>query len=117
MRIVAQGAVEFSLGVFIQRFKLHYFVIKYGGSILEDSTIRRYVLEDIVFLSYVGIRTILVHGGGPHISKRLNELGIKAEFHDGIRITNDHTLKVVSEEFDKLNLNQYSGNAKTAELL
>ncbi len=65
--------------------------------------IRKYVLEDIVFLSYVGIRTILVKDGGPHISSRLKELGIKSEFHDGIRVTDKHTLEIVSQELDKLN--------------
>lgn len=88
---------------YIHAFRRKVFVIKYGGSILENKTIRRYVLEDIVFLSYVGIRTILVHGGGPHISSRLKEIGAKAEFHDGIRVTDEPTLKIVTEELGKLN--------------
>lgn len=88
---------------YIHAFRRKVFVIKYGGSILENKTIRRYVLEDIVFLSYVGIRTILVHGGGPHISSRLKEIGAKAEFHEGIRVTDEPTLKIVTEELGKLN--------------
>jgi len=88
---------------YIHAFRRKVFVIKYGGSILENTTIRRYVLEDIVFLSYVGIRTILVHGGGPHISSRLKEKGIEAVFHDGIRVTDKNTLEVVTEELGKLN--------------
>ncbi len=88
---------------YIHDFRGKVFVIKYGGSILDNETIRKHVLEDIVFLSYVGIRTILVHGGGVHISTRLKETGRKAEFHDGIRVTDEHTLKIVSEELDKLN--------------
>ncbi len=78
-------------------------MIKYGGSILDNETIRKHVLEDIVFLSYVGIRVILVHGGGPHISTRLKESGMKSEFHNGIRVTDSLTLKIVSEELGKLN--------------
>ncbi|HBR15446.1 MAG TPA: acetylglutamate kinase [Candidatus Omnitrophica bacterium] len=88
---------------YIHAFRRKVFVIKYGGSILENDTIRKNVLEDIVFLSYVGIRTILVHGGGPHISNRLKESGLKSEFHEGIRITDKETLKIVSEELEKLN--------------
>ena len=88
---------------YIHAFRRKIFVIKYGGSILYDDSIRKNVLEDIVFLSYVGIRIILIHGGGPHINKRLDELGKKAEFHEGIRVTDKHTLQVVSEELDKLN--------------
>jgi len=88
---------------YIHAFRRKIFVIKYGGSILSDEAIRKNVLSDIVFLSYVGIRTILVHGGGPHISSRLKESGIEAKFHDGIRVTDEETLKIVSEELDKLN--------------
>ena len=88
---------------YIHAFRRKVFVIKYGGSILDNAPIRKNVLEDIVFLSYVGIRTILVHGGGPQISTRLKENGLKSEFHEGIRITDAATLKIVSEELEKLN--------------
>jgi len=88
---------------YIQAFRRKIFVIKYGGSILEDAVIRRHVLEDIVFLSYIGIQIILVHGGGPHISSRLREKGLKAEFHEGIRITDKHTLEIVLDELNNLN--------------
>jgi acetylglutamate kinase len=88
---------------YIHAFRRKVFVIKYGGSILDDATIRKNVLEDIVFLSYVGIRAIIVHGGGPHISKRVKELGGETIFHDGIRVTDDKTLQVVGEELGKLN--------------
>ncbi len=88
---------------YIHAFRKKNFVIKYGGSILDNETIRKHVLEDIVFLSYVGIRTILVHGGGPHISTRLKEAGLKSEFHNGIRVTDEKTLEIVQEELDKLN--------------
>jgi len=88
---------------YIHAFRKKVFVLKYGGSILDNDPIRKNVFEDIVFLSYVGIRTILVHGGGPHISARMKEAGIKSEFHDGIRITDKATLDIVSEELTKLN--------------
>ena len=88
---------------YIHAFRRKVFVIKYGGSILDNPVIRKNVLEDIVFLSFVGIRIILVHGGGPHISSRLKEKGVKPVFHDGIRVTDHATLQVVSEELEKLN--------------
>ncbi|MBF0384776.1 MAG: acetylglutamate kinase [Candidatus Omnitrophica bacterium] len=88
---------------YIHAFRKKIFVIKYGGSILDNAAIRKNVLEDIVFLSYVGIRTILVHGGGQHINTRLKETGLKSEFHEGIRVTDEDTLKIVEEELDKLN--------------
>ncbi len=88
---------------YINAFRRKVFVIKFGGSILDNAAIRKNVLEDIVFLSYVGIRTILIHGGGPHISARLKEEGIKSQFHEGIRVTDKQTLNIVKEELDKLN--------------
>ncbi len=88
---------------YIHAFRRKVFVVKYGGSILHDPRIRRGVFEDIVFLSYVGIRTILIHGGGPHISSRLREAGIPARFHDGIRVTDEATLRIVIEELEEIN--------------
>jgi acetylglutamate kinase len=90
---------------YIDKFRRKVFVIKYGGSILHDDAIRRCIFEDIVFLSFVGIRVILVHGGGPNISGRLKELGIKPEFHNGIRVTDEQTLQVVIKELDEINDN------------
>ncbi|MEI8345479.1 MAG: acetylglutamate kinase, partial [Candidatus Omnitrophota bacterium] len=58
---------------YIQSFYDKTIVIKYGGAVLTDTSIRRSVLEDIVFMSYVGMRPVLVHGGGPYISKRIEQ--------------------------------------------
>lgn len=88
---------------YIHEFRQKVFVIKYGGSILDNTVIRKQVLEDIVFLNYVGIRVVLVHGGGPHISTRLKEGNLKSEFHQGIRVTDGATLSIVREELEKLN--------------
>ncbi len=101
--IIKKAGVLIEAIPYIHNFRRKVFVIKYGGSILDNETIRRNVLEDIVFLSYVGIRTILIHGGGPHISTRMKEAGLKSEFHEGIRVTDSNTLTIVSEELDKLN--------------
>lgn len=101
--IIKKAGILIEAIPYIHAFRRKLFVIKYGGSILDNDQIRRNVLEDIVFLSYVGIRTILVHGGGPHITARLKESGIKSEFHEGIRVTDQETLKIVGEELTKLN--------------
>jgi len=101
--IVKKASVLIEAIPYIHAFRRKIFVIKYGGSILDDTKIRHNVLQDIVFLSYVGIRIIIVHGGGPHISARMKEQGLKNEFVDGIRVTDKATLTIVGEELEKLN--------------
>ncbi len=88
---------------YIKKFHKKTIVIKYGGSILGEERIRKGVLEDIVFLSFMGLRPILVHGGGPNISERMRSSGKKTDFVDGMRVTDEHTLVLVEEELQKLN--------------
>lgn len=88
---------------YIKSFHKKSIIIKYGGSILGEDKIRQGVLEDIVFLSYVGIRPILVHGGGPNISDRMRSAGKKTDFSDGMRVTDPETLTIVEEELEELN--------------
>jgi len=102
-QIVKKASILIEAIPYIYAFRRKIFVIKYGGSILDDPKIRHNVLQDIVFLSYVGIRIIIVHGGGPHISARMKEEGLKNEFVDGIRVTDKKTLTIVGEELEKLN--------------
>lgn len=88
---------------YIKKFHKKTIVIKYGGSILGEEKIRRGVLEDIVFLNYMGLKPVLVHGGGPNISDRMRQEGKKTEFVDGMRVTDEDTLMVVEEELQTLN--------------
>ncbi|MGE5197567.1 MAG: acetylglutamate kinase [Deltaproteobacteria bacterium] len=88
---------------YIKKFHRKVVVIKYGGSILGEEKIRSGVLEDIVFLSFMGLRPVLVHGGGPNISDRMRASGKKTEFVDGMRVTDDETLSLVEEELLTLN--------------
>lgn len=88
---------------YIKAFHKKATVIKYGGSILGEDRVRKGVLEDVVFLSYMGLRPVLVHGGGPNISDRIRKSGKKTDFVDGMRITDKETLKIVEEELEKLN--------------
>ena len=88
---------------YIKRFHKKVIIIKYGGSILGDEKIRQSVLEDIVFLNFMGLRPILVHGGGPNISERMRATGKKTEFVEGMRVTDEETLQLVGEELLVLN--------------
>ncbi|MBM3246081.1 MAG: acetylglutamate kinase [Candidatus Omnitrophica bacterium] len=88
---------------YIKKFHKKVVVIKYGGSILSEEKIRKGVLEDIVFLNFMGLRPVLVHGGGPNISERIRQAGKKSEFLDGMRVTDKETLEVVEEELKTLN--------------
>lgn len=88
---------------YIKKFHKKVVVIKYGGSILGEEKIRRAILEDIVFLNFMGLRPVLVHGGGPNISERMRSSGKKTEFVDGMRVTDPETIVVVEEELKHLN--------------
>ncbi len=101
--IIKKAGVLVEAIPYIDQFRKKVFVIKYGGSVLHDEAVRHKVLEDIVFLSFVGIRIILIHGGGPNISDRLKAMGVEPQFHNGIRVTDEATLKVVIDELDAIN--------------
>jgi acetylglutamate kinase len=70
-------------------------VVKYGGAAMKDGSLKDRVMRDLVFMAYVGIRPILVHGGGPEINGWLDKLGIEPKFHDGLRVTDAATMDVV----------------------
>ena len=80
---------------YIQRFANKKIVIKYGGSAMVDKTLQKAVLRDIALLSSVGVKIVVVHGGGPEINQWLKKLGIKPIFLDGLRITDTETMDVV----------------------
>jgi len=102
---------------YIKKFHKKIIVIKYGGSILGEEKIRKGVLEDIIFLNFMGLRSVLVHGGGPNISDRMRQSGKKTDFIDGMRVTDEETLVVVEEELQALNdlivkeINELGGSA------
>ena len=70
-------------------------VIKIGGSMMEDDEILQGVLDDIILMKYVGIKVVLVHGGGKQITELMEERNIKVEFIDGLRVSNEETMDVV----------------------
>jgi len=80
---------------YIQQFAGRTVVIKYGGAAMKDSSLKDKVIRDIVFLASVGVRPVVVHGGGPEINSWLDKLGIEPQFKDGLRVTDAPTMDVV----------------------
>ena len=70
-------------------------VIKYGGNAMINEQLKQQVMEDIVLLWLIGVKVVLVHGGGPEINELMNKLGKKAEFVDGLRVTDKETVDIV----------------------
>ncbi|WP_330446497.1 acetylglutamate kinase [Kocuria rhizophila] len=79
----------------IQRYAGSTMVFKYGGNAMVNDQLRRAFAEDIVFLRHVGIRPVVVHGGGPQISAMLESLNIPSEFKDGLRVTTPEAMSVI----------------------
>ncbi len=79
---------------YIQKFYGKTVVIKYGGNAMINEELKNKVMEDITLLKYIGINPIVVHGGGPDISAALTRFNIKSEFINGLRVTDEETMKV-----------------------
>ncbi|MFN0283992.1 MAG: acetylglutamate kinase [Kineosporiaceae bacterium] len=79
----------------LQRFAGEIVVVKYGGSAMVDETLKRAFAQDMVFLRSVGLKPVVVHGGGPQISSMLARLGIASEFRGGLRVTTPEAMDVV----------------------
>jgi acetylglutamate kinase len=80
---------------YIQRFSGRTIVVKYGGAAMKDSSLKDQVIRDIVFMASVGIRPIVVHGGGPEINVWLTKLNIEPQFKNGLRVTDAPTMDIV----------------------
>ena len=84
---------------YVRRFRGSIFVVKYGGSFMDspDPEVRAGVARDLVFLNFVGIKVVVVHGGGKAVTRKLAEQGIEANFIDGLRVTDKETIRIVDE--------------------
>lgn len=80
---------------YIQQFSGRTIVVKYGGAAMKDSRLKEKVIRDVVFMACVGLRPVLVHGGGPEINTWLDKLGIEPQFKNGLRVTDAATMDVV----------------------
>jgi acetylglutamate kinase len=87
---------------FIQKFRGHTFVIKYGGAAMEDDHLVERLLRDVVFLEAVGINPVVIHGGGKAISQRMREIGKVPRFINGLRVTDKESIAIVEEVLDKV---------------
>ena len=81
----------------LQKFHGKVVVVKFGGNAMVDTELQKAFAEDMAYLRWVGIRPVVVHGGGPQISARLAELGIESEFRGGFRVTTNETISVVRD--------------------
>ncbi|MDE6259765.1 MAG: acetylglutamate kinase [Oscillospiraceae bacterium] len=82
---------------YIQKFNGKTIVVKYGGNAMISEELRQAVISDLILLSLVGIRVVVVHGGGPEISDMLKRLGHQSKFVDGLRYTDEETMDVVQQ--------------------
>ncbi|MBR5136710.1 MAG: acetylglutamate kinase [Clostridia bacterium] len=80
---------------YIRRYSGQLVVVKYGGNAMINEQLKMQVMEDIVLLWLVGVKVVLVHGGGPEISETMSLLGKKAQFVDGLRVTDKETVDIV----------------------
>jgi acetylglutamate kinase len=82
---------------YLQRFAGQTVVVKYGGAAIKSEELKAAVIRDVVLLSTVGIRPVLVHGGGPEINAMLNRVGVEAKFLNGLRVTDAQTMEIVEQ--------------------
>src|SRR3954470_7442083 len=102
--IIAKARVLLEALPYIQDFHGSTFVVKYGGSFMDDPdpTVRTSVATDIAFLSAVGINVVVVHGGGKAISRAMDEAGLKPNFVNGLRVTDEATIAIVKKTLDEV---------------
>jgi acetylglutamate kinase len=102
---------------YIRRFYNRRIVIKYGGAAMEDETLIHSVMQDVVLMKYVGIRPIIVHGGGPRITIWMDKVGKVPEFVQGLRVTDAETVEIAEMVLGLINkeivarINQHGGKA------
>ncbi len=103
---------------YMQKFRGQLFVIKYGGSAMEDDQAVDRLLKDIVFLEAVGINPVVIHGGGKAITERMRQSGQKARFVNGLRCTDKEAIGIVEDVLDNVinpdianRINAFGGSA------
>ncbi len=103
---------------YIQKYHNKIIVVKYGGNAMVSEELKLQVMEDLVLLWLIGVKPVLVHGGGPEISDMLKKVGKKSEFVDGLRVTDKETAEIVQMVLaGKINkqlvnlLGEFGGNA------
>ena len=102
--IIAKAKVLLEALPYIQDFRGSIFVVKYGGSFMDDPdpTVRMSVATDIAFLAAVGINVVVVHGGGKAISRAMDASGLKPDFINGLRVTDEATIAIVKKTLEEV---------------
>jgi len=98
----AKAAVLLEALPYMQAYRGCTFLIKVGGSAMEDPSVVDTFLKDVVFLEAVGINPVIVHGGGKAISKAMQESGLEARFINGMRVTDEETIKIVEQTLARI---------------
>ena len=80
---------------YIKEYTDKYVVVKYGGNAMTDPELKKSVMQDLLLLNLVGVKVVLVHGGGPEINSALDKMQIESTFKDGMRVTDEPTMEVV----------------------
>jgi len=93
--VIEKAAVLIEALPYIQRFRHETVVVKFGGSIMDDEDGVRAILHDVAFMACVGLRPVIVHGGGKAISQRMKEAGLQPRFVKGLRVTDEQTIGLV----------------------
>lgn len=96
-KVIEKADVLIEALPYIQKFRGDTVVVKFGGSAMEDRSNVENVLKDVAFMSCVGLRPVLVHGGGKAISKRMQEAGLRPVFLKGLRVTDEDSIRVVED--------------------
>lgn len=94
-KIIAKAAILIEALPYIQSFQGKAVVIKFGGSVMDNNNAVKNILKDVVFMHVVGMRPVLVHGGGVRISRAMKKKGIKVRFVEGYRITTEEVIDIV----------------------
>jgi acetylglutamate kinase len=98
---IEKAAVLVEALPYLQQFRGHTFLIKVGGSAMDDPELVKRLLRDVVFMEVAGINPVLVHGGGKAISAAMKEAGLDAEFVGGLRVTSDAAMELVERTLSR----------------
>jgi len=101
-QIIEKAAGMIEALPYIQQFRNETVVVKFGGSIMDDEDACRAILQDVAFMEVVGLRPVVVHGGGKAISRRMKEQKLEPVFHHGLRVTDEASMAVVEESLNRM---------------
>ena len=96
-KLIKKAGILIEALPYMQKFGGSTVVVKYGGNAMINEELKNSVMEDITLLKFIGLNPIVVHGGGPDISKALNERGVKSEFVNGLRVTDAITMETAQQ--------------------